>query len=95
MAQARAQKESADRHISQNQASLTHASDVLQKTTYKAPYDGMITNVPVREGETVVMGIQNSPGSMLMTIANISVITAEIQVDETDIVSVQWVSRPK
>ena len=89
VAQARAQKESADRHINQNQASLTHASDVLQKTTYKAPYDGIITNVPVREGETVVMGIQNSPGSVLMTIANLSVITAEIQVDETDIVSVQ------
>jgi HlyD family secretion protein len=89
VAQARAQKESADRHINQNRASLTHASDVLQKTTYKAPYDGIITNVPVREGETVVMGIQNSPGSVLMTIANLSVITAEIQVDETDIVSVQ------
>jgi HlyD family secretion protein len=89
VAQSRAQKESADRHINQNRASLTHASDVLQKTTYKAPYDGIITNVPVREGETVVMGIQNSPGSVLMTIANLSVITAEIQVDETDIVSVQ------
>ncbi len=89
VAQARAQKESADRHINQNRASLTHASDVLQKTTYLAPYDGIITNVPVREGETVVMGIQNSPGSVLMTIANLSVITAEIQVDETDIVSVQ------
>jgi HlyD family secretion protein len=89
VAQARAQKDSADRHINQNRASMTHASDVLQKTTYKAPYDGIITNVPVREGETVVMGIQNSPGSVLMTIANLSVITAEIQVDETDIVSVQ------
>jgi HlyD family secretion protein len=87
--QSRAQKDSADRHIAQNAASLTHASDVLQKTTYRAPYDGIITNVPVREGETVVMGIQNSPGSVLMTIANLSVITAEIQVDETDIVSVQ------
>lgn len=87
--QARAQKESADRHISQNQANLTHASDVLQKTTYTAPFDGIITNLPVREGETVVIGIQNSPGSTLMTLANLSVITAEIQVDETDIVSVQ------
>ena len=87
--QARAQKESADRHISQNQANLTHASDVLQKTTYRAPFDGVITNLPVREGETVVIGIQNSPGSTLMTLANLSVITAEVQVDETDIVSVQ------
>jgi len=45
VAQMQAQKESADRHINQNRASLVHASDVLQKTTYKAPYDGIITNV--------------------------------------------------
>jgi len=42
----------------------------------------------VREGETVVIGIQNSPGSTLMTIADMSVITAEVKVDETDIVNV-------
>src|SRR5207247_1438761 len=72
----------------QTSANLTHASDVLQKTTYAAPFDGMITNLPVREGETVVIGIQNSPGSTLMTIADMSVITAEVKVDETDIVNV-------
>ena len=89
VAQAKAQKDSADRHIAQNQANLTHAADVLQKTTYAAPYDGMITNLPVREGETVVIGIQNSPGSTLMTLADMSVITAEVKVDETDIVNVR------
>src|ERR1700730_1537505 len=89
VAQAKAQKDSADRHITQNRANLTHAADVLQKTTYAAPYDGMITNLPVREGETVVIGIQNSPGSTLMTLADMSVITAEVKVDETDIVNVR------
>lgn len=89
VAQAKAQKESADRRISQNRANLTHAADVLRKTSYSAPFDGMITNLPVREGETVVIGIQNSPGSTLMTLADMSVITAEVQVDETDIVNVQ------
>src|ERR1700687_4500541 len=89
VAQAKAQKDSADRHIAQNAANLTHAADVLQKTTYAAPYDGMITNLPVREGETVVIGIQNSPGSTLMTLADMSVITAEVKVDETDIVNVR------
>jgi len=59
-----------DKHITQNiRANLTRVSDVLQKTTYEAPFDGVITNLPVREGETVVIGIQNSPGSTLMTIA--------------------------
>ncbi|HEY7616470.1 MAG TPA: efflux RND transporter periplasmic adaptor subunit [Terriglobales bacterium] len=89
VAQAKAQKESADRHIGTIRANLTRASDVLQKTTYAAPFDGMITNLPVREGETVVIGIQNSPGSTLMTIADMSVLTAEVRVDETDIVNVR------
>jgi HlyD family secretion protein len=89
VAQAKAQKESADRHIGQASANLTHAADVLKKTIYQAPFDGVITSVPVREGETVVIGIQNSPGSVLMTLADMSVITAEVMVDETDIVSVQ------
>ena len=61
----------------------------MKKTTYQAPFDGVITNLPVREGETVVIGIQNSPGSTLMTLADMSVITAEVKVDETDIVNVQ------
>lgn len=89
VAQAKAQKESADRRITQAGANLTHAADVLKKTTYQAPFDGVITNLPVREGETVVIGIQNSPGSTLMTLADMSVITAEVKVDETDIVNVQ------
>ena len=89
VAQAKAEKDSADKHIAQYQANLTRVSDVLQKTLYLAPYDGVITNLPVREGETVVMGIQNAPGSTLMTIADMSVITSEVRVDETDIVNVR------
>ncbi|MGA9390959.1 MAG: efflux RND transporter periplasmic adaptor subunit [Candidatus Sulfotelmatobacter sp.] len=88
VAQAKAQKDSADKHIAQNRATLTRFSDVLQKASYSAPFDGVITNLPVREGETVVIGIQNSPGSTLMTLADMSVITAEVKVDETDIVNV-------
>ncbi len=89
VAQAKAQKESAHRRITQASANLTHAADVLNKTMYQAPFDGVVTSLPVREGETVVIGIQNSPGSVLMTIADMSVITAEVRVDETDIVNVQ------
>ncbi|HEV8523217.1 MAG TPA: efflux RND transporter periplasmic adaptor subunit [Terriglobales bacterium] len=89
LAQMGAQKESADVRIGQARAVLTRASDVLSKTTYAAPFQGTVTNLPVREGETVVIGIQNSPGSTLMTIADMSVITAEVKVDETDIVNVK------
>src|SRR5246500_2361402 len=89
VAQARAQKDSSDRHISQAKATLTHYADLLQKTTYPAPFNGVVTNLPVREGETVVIGIQNAQGSTLMTIADMSIITAEVKVDETDIVNVR------
>jgi HlyD family secretion protein len=89
VAQAKAQKDSAQRHITQAEATLTHYTDLLKKTTYPAPFDGVVTNLPVREGETVVIGIQNAQGSTLMTIANMSVITAEVKVDETDIVNVK------
>ena len=87
--QAKAQAESAAKHVYQNEATLRHAADVLDKTEYRAPFSGVITNLPVREGETVVIGIQNSPGSTLMTLADNSVITAEVEVDETDIVNVK------
>ncbi len=89
LAQARAQQDSANMRIKQNAANLTRVTDVLSKTEYTAPFDGVITNLPVREGETVVIGIQNAPGSTLMTIADTSVITAEVMVDETDIVNVK------
>ena len=89
IAQSKAQQDSAGRRIAQNKANLTRASDVLSKTIYTAPFDGIVTNLPVREGETVVIGIQNSPGSTLMTIADMSVITSEVKVDETDIVNVK------
>jgi HlyD family secretion protein len=89
VAQAKAQKDSADRHVSQARANLTRVADVLQKTTYAAPYDGVVTNLPVREGESVVIGIQNALGSTLLTLADMSVITAEVKVDETDIVNVR------
>lgn len=89
VAQSRAQLASAQGRITENQANLRRVTDVLDKTYYYAPFDGLVTNLPVREGETVVIGIQNSPGSTLMTIADMSIITAEVKVDETDIVNVQ------
>ncbi|MFZ0804916.1 MAG: efflux RND transporter periplasmic adaptor subunit [Candidatus Sulfotelmatobacter sp.] len=89
VAQAKAQNDSAAKHVTQAAANLTRVTDVLHKASYNAPFDGVVTNLPVREGETVVMGIQNAPGSTLMTIADMSIITAEVKVDETDIVNVR------
>jgi HlyD family secretion protein len=89
LAQARAQTDSQRGHMNQAVASQRSNYDALDKTISRAPFDGLVTNVPVREGETVVVGIQNAEGSTLMTLADMSVITAEVKVDETDIVNVQ------
>ena len=88
LAQSQAQTASARGHVSQAVATQRSNYDSLDKTVSRAPFDGLVTNVPVREGETVVVGIQNAGGSTLMTLADMSVITAEIKVDETDIVNV-------
>lgn len=88
LAQAQAQTASARGHLDQAVASQRANYDSLDKTVSRAPFDGLVTNVPVREGETVVVGIQNAGGSTIMTLADMSVITAEVKVDETDIVNV-------
>ncbi len=88
LAQARAQTDSQRGHMNQAVASQRANYDALDKTISRAPFDGLVTNVPVREGETVVVGIQNAGGSTIMTLADMSVITAEVKVDETDIVNV-------
>jgi HlyD family secretion protein len=87
--QAKAQTASAHGHLDQQVAQLRFNEDALDKTISVAPFDGIVTNMPVREGETVVVGIQNAEGSTLMTIADMSVVTAEVKVDETDIVNVK------
>jgi HlyD family secretion protein len=87
--QAKAQIASQEAHVNQAVAAQRSNYDALDKTVSRAPFDGLVTNVPVREGETMVTGIQNAEGSTLMTLADMSVITAEVKVDETDIVNVQ------
>lgn len=88
LAQARAQTASERGHLQTQQADLKVQQDLLSRTIAVAPFDGIVTNEPVRQGEMVVQGIQNTEGSTLMTIADMSVITAEVKVDETDIVNV-------
>jgi HlyD family secretion protein len=84
-----AQLSMSQRRIAQSRAMLNRVADVLQKHNAVSPINGVVTNLPVRVGETVVPGIQNSSASLIMTIADMSVITAEVKVDETDIVNVK------
>jgi len=86
--QTAAQLASAQRRVAQANAVLAQYSDMLHKYDSYAPIDGVVTNLPVREGETVIPGVTNLAGSNIMTIADMSLITAEVKVDETDIISV-------
>jgi HlyD family secretion protein len=75
--------------LSQSRAMLVHSQDILHKTTYTSPINGIVSYLPERVGDYVVPGIQNSNGSFLMTLSDMSIVTAEVKVDETDIVSVR------
>ena len=86
--QTAAQLSATQRRVAQAKAVLAQYADMLHKYDSYSPIDGVVTNLPVRTGETVVPGVTNLAGSNIMTIADMSLITAEVKVDETDIVSV-------
>ena len=73
--------------IRQAQASLESTLDMLSKTVYHSPIDGIITSLRVEEGEIAMIGTMNNPGTVLMTIADLSVMEVEVEVDETDVIS--------
>jgi HlyD family secretion protein len=75
--------------VIQGRAMLVHTQDILHKTTYTSPIDGIVSYLPERVGDYVVMGMQNANGSFIMTLSDMSVVTAEVKVDETDIVMVK------
>jgi HlyD family secretion protein len=85
----RAQLNQTQSMVNQNKAVLVRTKDILSKTAYISPINGIVSYLPVRLGEYVVPGIQNSNGSFLMTLSDMSVVTAEVKVDETDIVNVR------
>ncbi len=89
LAQLKAQLAGSQKKIVQNQANLTRYTDILRKHDVIAPLDGLVTYLPVRQGESVVPGIQSSAGSTIMTIADMSIVTAEVKVDESDIVNIK------
>lgn len=75
--------------INQAKASFESSLDNLNKTTYNSPIDGIITSLRVEEGEIALIGTMNNPGTVLMTIADLSVMEIEVDVDETDVVGVR------
>ncbi len=84
----KAQYESILYQIKQAEASLSSTLDNLSKTVYNAPIDGIITSLRVEEGEVAMIGTMNNPGTVLMTIADLSVMEVEVEVDETDVIDI-------
>jgi HlyD family secretion protein len=75
--------------IKQAEANLKSTMDNLNKTVFNSPINGMITSLKVEEGETAIIGTMNNPGTVLMTIADLSIMEVEVEVDETDVVGVK------
>ena len=78
----------AGRRVAQARAGVTRTRDILSKTEIVAPIDGVVSRLQVRLGEMVVIGIQNQPGTTLMTVSDLSSINAEIKVAEADVLRV-------
>jgi HlyD family secretion protein len=85
----KAQLEQTRAQVNQGQAVLKRQKDVLSKTVYTSPINGIVSYLPEKVGDYVVPGITNTNGSFLMTLSDMSVVTAEVKVDETDIVNVK------
>ena len=79
----------ASQRILQERATLESARYDLTQVTITSPIDGIVTRRNIEEGETVVIGTMNNPGTVLLTIADFSVLEAEIEVDETDIPTIR------
>ncbi len=73
----------------QSKAQLTRAADTFSKTEVRSPMSGIVSRLRVRLGEMVVIGIQNQPGTTLMTISDLSGVNAEVKVAEADILRIK------
>jgi HlyD family secretion protein len=83
--QAVANVQRAERQVEQARADLASAQDALDKTEIRAPMDGIVTRRNIEQGEVVVTGTMNNPGTVLMTISDMSTVQAVLEVDQTDV----------
>lgn len=86
---ARAQARALRERAGQAEAQRRRAADALSKTEITSPMDGTVTRLAVREGEMVVIGVQNQPGTILMTVSDLATLDAEVRVAEADVLRLQ------
>jgi HlyD family secretion protein len=88
-ASARTELSTAREEVSRIQAVLRGDRDRLAKMTYHSPIDGKIVALNIEEGEIVVVGTMNNPGTQILTVADLSRMLVKADVDETDVVDVR------
>jgi HlyD family secretion protein len=81
--------------IAQERATLESARYDLSKVRIESPIDGIVTRRNIQEGETAVIGTMNNAGTVLLQLADMAVIQAEVEVDETNIPNVQLGQKAK
>jgi HlyD family secretion protein len=84
-----------EQRIRSQQADLESVQHDLSRVTIESPIDGLVTKRNVEEGEQAVIGFTNNPSVVLLIVADMSIIEAEIEVDETDIPSVKLGQKAK
>jgi len=81
--------EASEHGVDVSRAALREAQDRLAKSVIRAPMDGVVTRLNIEEGETAIVGTMNNPGSLLLTVSDLSVMEAVVRVDETDVPEIQ------
>ncbi len=84
----RALYEAAQHGVDISRAALRESQDQLAKSVIRAPIDGVVTRLNIEEGETAIVGTMNNPGSLLLTVSDLSAMEAVVRVDETDVPSI-------
>lgn len=85
----REQAAAAERRVAQARAEVRRTRDLVEKTEITSPLSGTVTRLAVREGEMVVVGVQNQPGTILMTVSDLSAVDAEVKVAEAEVLRLE------
>ncbi|MFI5370167.1 MAG: efflux RND transporter periplasmic adaptor subunit [Candidatus Eisenbacteria bacterium] len=92
---ARAAEAAADQEVERATAAVTAAADNVRKTRFTAPFDGVVSALNVEQGEVVITGTMNNPGTEILTVSDLSRMLVRADVDETDIVDIKLGQKAK
>jgi HlyD family secretion protein len=95
MLESRESVSASNEEVARAQAALHASSDLLGKTSFEAPFDGVVSALNVEEGEIVITGTMNNPGTEILTVSDLSRMLVRADVDETDVVDVRLGQKAK